>query len=505
MKRKEILLVYPKMGMSGSLVQHIPLSVLYAASESIRRGFDVDVIDVRLNPQNWETDISSKVTPDTLIIGLSVMTGSPIRNALDISRWVKAAYPDIKVVWGGPHTMFNAEEILVSEKSVDYAISGYGSKPLSELAAYLRGDTEAPSLTEIKGLIFRDDAGKAVSVPRQNAFEHIYYKDIPYHLIEHNLKHYTQLGSAQRIFPIYSALGCPYKCSFCSSPVQYKHMEKSYVTLPHTEVVDHIEYVQNKYGAQYIYFIDDDSFVNIAHVDNIIEEINKRGLKIKLGFRGARINEIKKMSDEFLSKLAKAGTDIMHIGAESGSQRILDMVRKNCTVADIIEINQKMARHPEIKTAYNWIVGLPGETLDDLRQSRELMKKLVNDNPGAIIFIPDKFRPLPGSELYEAALKYGYTKPTRVEDWIDKEVESDDRPPWFTKDIANTINMMQITSFFIDNKLFKVETGDSMKFKMLRLMARIYSPVAKARFNSGFSNFLIEYKLFNLYAARFRK
>ena len=74
-------------------------------------------------------------------------------------------------------------------------------------------------------------------------------------------------------------------------------------------MIDHIEYVMERFGADFIYFIDDDSFVNLAHVEGIIDAIKARGLNIKLGFRGARINEIKRMSHEFLSKLADAGTD----------------------------------------------------------------------------------------------------------------------------------------------------------------------------------------------------
>lgn len=502
MRRNKILLVYPTLGMSGSLVQHMPLSLLYASIDSLKAGFDVDIVDVRLNPQCWEKDISSRISTDTMILGLSVMTGAPIRNALDISRWVKAEYPNIKVVWGGPHATFNGTEIL-AEPSVDYVISGYGSMPLSRLARYLRGDEGERKRSDIAGLIYRDN-GTIISVPPENRFEIIDYRDIPYHLIEADINRYGQLDSGDRIFPMYSVMGCPYRCTFCSSPAQYKNIKKKYEPLSPKDVADHIEYVQKKYKATYIYFIDDDSFAILSHVDEIINEINRRGVKISLGFRGARINEIKKMSDDYLTKLANAGTNIMHIGAESGSQRILDLMNKNCTVEDIIEVNRKMARHPEIKTAYNWIVGLPGETLDDLGKTRELMLKLIEENPNAIVFIPNKFRPLPGTVLYELALKHGYRKPQRSEDWIDMEAEGDYVPPWYSKELSNMINMMQVTSFFVDRKIFKVKTGNTLKFKIVRLLAMLYAPIAIFRVKHGVSSMLLEYKLFNWYTTRYR-
>lgn len=500
---KRILLVYPKMGMAGTLVQHMPLSLLYAAIDSIKAGFEIDIVDVRLHPKLWEEIIASKITPDTILVGISVMTGAPIRNALEITRWIKKRYPRLKIVWGGPHATFNGREIM-AEQGVDFVISGYGSLPLALLAGNIVNDNRAPKLSEIKGLIYRDKNVVAETEP-ENSFEIFNYKDIPYDLIKEDIDHYKQLDSKECIFSMYSVMGCPYRCAFCSSPAQYKNFKKKYVPIPPAEVVDHIEYVKNKYGATYIYFIDDDSFVDLDHVENIIDEINKKGINIHLGFRGARINEISKMSDRYLDKLANVGTNILHIGAESGSQRILDLVNKNCTVQDIINVNRAMAKHPRIKTAYNWIVGLPGETVHDLRETRKLIMNLIRDNPSALIFMPNKYRPLPGTELYDLSLKYGYAKSQKLEDWIEMESEGDYRPPWYTKDLTAMINMMQITSFFIDKKIEKVNTGNTIKFKILRFVSLLYSPIAKLRFLFGITAMLVEYKLFYWFTSRFRE
>jgi radical SAM superfamily enzyme YgiQ (UPF0313 family) len=303
---------------------------------------------------------------------------------------------------------------------------------------------------------------------------------------------------------MYSVMGCPYRCAFCSSPAQYRDIAKKNLFIPPEQVAAHIEYVQTRYGATYIYFIDDDSFVRLDHVERIIDEIQRRGLKVRLGFRGARVNEIKKMSDSYLDKLAAAGTNILHIGAESGSQRILDMVRKDCTVADIIECNVKLARHPGITAAYNWIVGLPGETVEDLHQTRHLILRLLEDNPKAIMFIPNKYRPLPGTELYSEAVRHGYKPPVRLEDWTEVEAESHFAAPWYTREQTAMIHMMQLTSYFVDRKLWKVETGKSPMFRLLRLAAAVYGPVARYRFRSGWSGFPLEYMLFRAAGALLR-
>lgn len=487
-------MVYPQMGMSGNLVQHMPLSLLYASVDSIKAGLAIDIVDVRLHPGNWEDIISGKVTPDTVLIGVSVITGTPIKNALEITHWAKNKYPHIGIVWGGPHATFNGREIM-DDPSIDFAVSGYGSLTLSLLARNLINEPGAPELSEIKGLFYREEGVVRENLPEAK-FEMFDYRDIPYHLIEKDMDLYGQLDNGERIFSIYSAMGCPYNCAFCSSPAQYKNIKRKYEPIPAAEVVDHIAYVHNVYRASYIYFIDDDSFVDIRHVENIIDEIRQRGLSVHLGFRGARINEIKKMSDEYLGKLAQAGTNIFHIGAESGSQAILDRINKNCTVEDITEVNRKMARHPEITAAYNWIVGLPEETPHDLELTRKLILRILRDNPKAIIFIPNKYRPLPGTALYDIALKHGYTKPRRIEDWIEIEAESDYCPPWYSKKTAKIIHMMQIASFFIDDKINKVDIGNTFRFKVARLAAFLYGPIAKIRFKYGITALLIEYKIF---------
>ena len=175
----------------------------------------------------------------------------------------------------------------------------------------------------VLGVYFKK-GDELIKQPYEKGFEEIEFEDIPYHLIS-DYKVYGQLEQDRIIFSMYSIHGCPYKCSFCSSPAQYSGFAKNVDKNRSKKIVDHIQFVHEQYGANYIYFIDDDSFVNLDHVESIIDEIKARQIPVKLGFRGARINEIKKMSDGSFQSSADAGTDIMHIGAESGSNRILKL------------------------------------------------------------------------------------------------------------------------------------------------------------------------------------
>lgn len=504
MPKNKILLVYPLMGMSGALVRHLPLSLLYAAADSVAAGFEVVLLDVRLYPQTWQDELRRLVSAETLLVGVSVMTGTPIKSALTVSRAIKELDPGLPVVWGGPHALFCSSEIL-AEPSVDFVIRGYGSLALLQLARFIAGEPDALTPESIPGLASRAEDGQTVvSVPMQPFFEVIDYRKIPYPLVEKNLPMYGQLDNGEQIFSLYSTMGCPYHCAFCSSPAHYAAHATRYLLLPPQDVVDHIAHVHSKYGASYIYFIDDDSFVSLQHVNDIIDEINRRGVKVRLGFRGARVDELMRMDDAYLSKLARAGTNILHIGAESGSQRILDLVDKNIRVADIVAVNRKLAGHPEIIAAYNFVVGIPGETLDDLEGTRKLIMQLIGENHSAIVFAPNKYRPLPGTALYEVAKKHGYLPPSNLEGWSDVEVESEFRLPWFTEPLAEMIAMMQVTSYFIDNKLDKLPMGNSFKYRLAKWLGRLYTPVARFRFRHGITSFFVERFFFRLLVHRVR-
>ena len=492
MMKNQIVMVYPYQGFSGTYVKHAPLALLYASSELVKSGYEVKIYDTRVGSRDWRLGLQKLISDETLCVGVSVMSGSPIKHAISIGRFVKSLNPDIPIVWGGPHATFYPETIIRDEWSADYVLSGYASAPFKDLVDSIFNEHQPNT---VNGVAWRDGELIRSNPDQQKTFEHIEYWNIPYHLIE-DYSPYGQLDQNKRIFSMYSALGCPYQCTFCSSPAQYKPIAgKKWTPLDHNYIVDHVAYVADKYDANYIYFIDDDSFPKLKHVENIIDTIQERGIEIGLGFRGARINEIMRMSHEFLDKLVAGGTDIMHIGAESGSNRILKMLKKNCTFEEIVESNKKLAAHPDITAAYNFIMGLPTETLNDLKKTRDLMVRLVEDNPNCILFQPNKFRPLPGTELYiQAQEEWGYEMPSTLDAWSEIEVEGDPiTNQWYEKGMREFGNMLLITSYFVDNKIEKTTEGTTLFTKLARLLNNIYGPIAKFRMRRGISSLLVEY------------
>src|SRR5208283_2747767 len=468
----EIIMVQPKTSLTGSFIRMLPIGLLYASSKVVKKGLPVRILDTRLNPSKWEKDLDCLVKDNTLVIGTTVTSGISILESIKISRYIKLHYPRIYVVWGGPHPTFSPEDVL-QEKSVDFSIRGYGSEPFYELVLKLNNDKDALHLGEIKGLSYRDGNGNIYHNDMLAAFEFINCNDIPYQLIG-SISDYKHIDGNEIVFPIYSVMGCPYKCAFCSSPALYAKFKKKWHPYPVVDVVEHIRMLKDRYGATFIYFIDDDSFVDLQHVENIIDEIKRCDIKMKLGFRGARINEISAMSDEFLVKLVNAGTNTMHVGVESGSDRLLKLMNKNITVDQIVKANRKLSRHPQIKIFYNFIVGFPTESLEETKMTRDLILRLIDDNPSCCIIPLNKPRPLPGTDLYDLALRHGYIAPKTLKEWGKYDVESAAyNPEWLSEKHNKFIRMMFICMYFIDDKIFKLSSGESYKYKLLRILAMI--------------------------------
>lgn len=494
--RPEAILVQPITSVTGAFIRMLPLGVLYAASEAVRAGYPLQILDTRINPATAEADLERLITKQTVVVGFSVMSGISITESVRLSRFIKARYPYITVVWGGPHPTFSPLEVL-EEASVDYIIRGYGAESFHALLEYITSPAGNSDPGQIKGLSWRDEQGQPQHNDIAATFEFIDYRHIPYHLIP-DLSRYRHIDENETVFPMYSVMGCPYKCAFCSSPALYAGFARKWQPYDVAAVVSHIAMVQERYGATLIYFIDDDSFVDLSHVEAIIDEIARRNIKVKLGFRGARINEILAMSDEFLQKLAAAGTTSMHIGVESGCNRLLTLMQKNITVEQIRAANRKLARHPEILAYYNFIVGFPTETLEETMTTRDLILQLIEDNPRCIVIPLNKPRPLPGTELYDLALLHGYLPPASLKEWEAYELEASDYNPVWMSDVQNRfVRMMFLCMYFIDSKIFKMTSSTSIKYALVKLMAWLYRPIALFRFKHGIYHFLIEDWIYN--------
>ncbi len=502
MSKTDLLLIYPPLGSWDNVVRDIPLSLIYAATDSVKAGYSVKILDLRVIGKKWHNEVDQILSNGCNLVGLSVMTGNPIKTSLEISEYIKGKY-DVPIVWGGPHPTILPEQTLESEL-VDFVIRDWGSKASKELLDYLTG--KGGERRTILGLGYKVN-GEVKLSPPQRSFERIDYRDLPYHLVDLNGNTYNRMNSGELLFPIYTSMGCPYKCSFCMSPRTYKKIKgKKWIAFDaQSEVLDHIQYLSDNFTFTRLQVYDDDAFVDQERMRELLKGYIKRGFheKYKIDFRGARINELDRMDNEMFELLVEAGTELMFAGMESGSPRVLKIMKKGITKEQIIRVNKKLSNYPSIKIHYNFFCGVPGETIEDLIETKDILIQLVKDHPGCLLGRGGHWKPIPGSVLTDVAIDhYDVKMPETLEEWVEIDSKESAIPsyPWYSKRKVDMINMLALAGVLLDVKFdtFSVNLNPFVR-STLRVLLWLYKPIFRLRLKYNFCSFLIEAKLYRLF------
>ena len=487
--KPKILLFYTELGFAGSYVVQAPISLVYISTKLARQSnVDIEIIDCRIT-KDWRNLVSEKLAKENILMaGFFVMSGLQVSKAYEVVRFIKNQ-KDIPIIWGGPHPTILPKE-TVQYELVDFCVQGFGIDAFTQLVnKYLNGEKDFET---IPNLSFQKETGEIVIGEINATYERVSFKDLPYHLLDSFIERYFE-GKKEREFPIYTAFGCPYLCNFCISPIWFKDTNKKWDPLSALEVADHIEFLQDKFGITFIYLWDDDTFVSPSHFSNIAREILKRDLKIKIGVRGIRANEVDRMKPKDFNLMEAVGVKYLHIGIENGSQRILDLMQKGISVEQSLETNRKLAKSNQIIPMYNMLCGVPTETVDDLRETGLFMLKISEENPNCIIFDPGKLIPYPGGVSYNLAIEHGYVPPTTPESWAKLDQEEDVYQPWYTPEYNRYIHMLEVTSYALSNWEAYLENYPVWLRGFYKFAKTLYKPVAVFRLRYGFSKFLIEH------------
>jgi SAM-dependent methyltransferase len=302
--------------------------------------------------------------------------------------------------------------------------------------------------------------------------------DLPYELVD--ITNYYRKGYDERVVSVMTSRGCPHNCAFCYCPATSRRLWRKMTV---EKAVNVIRTAIEKFNPGYICILDDDFFVDLERAKRIIYEIKKFGWKVKFDFRGVRIDDLYRLDDTTLSLLEEIGTRNLHIGAESGSQRMLNLMKKGIQVSQTVIVNQRLRSFPSLRPTYNFFSGLPTETEEDIFKSTDLVFQLLRENPHCHMTLFNQFTPYPGSELFEMSMRYGYKPPKTLRDWGDFGPENSARiMPWLSRRMVKLLDTLYITCFFIDKKLDIHFVSNKFTFQLLKVLIRIYRPFARMRF-----------------------
>ncbi len=363
-----------------------PLGILYISSYLAERGIDHDVFDTTFSNREYLYNHLISMKPDLVAFYVNLMTKA---NVLQLIRFIHNC-PDLnhtRIVLGGPDIRYNYEKYLMH--GADYVVVGEGEETMFELIMTLK---KGESPKEVKGIAYKDESNNPIINPPRPHIKDVDALKMPNREaidIESYLETWKKYHGTSTI-SVNTQRGCPYTCRWCSTAVY----GQSYRRRSPEKVAEEMEYLKNRYNPDMIWFVDDVFTVSHKWVAGLRESLSKKGLKIPFEC----ISRADRLNYEVLEMLAEMGCTRIWIGAESGSQRILDAMDRRVKVEKVQNCIQ-MAKSLGIETGTFIMIGYPGETQEDIEDT---IQHLRLSNPD--LFTITLTYPIAGTSLYDEVL-----------------------------------------------------------------------------------------------------
>jgi len=401
--KNKVLLFFPSY---RSIEAAPPLALLALAPIAEQRGLKVDIVDSTIEPRYRERILEQ--LEDAVCVGISIVTGPMIVEAIEVARAVKAARPDVPVILGGWHPSTLAEQTL-SAPYVDVVVRGQGEITFGEiLDRFLVGG----SLEGVHGCSYRDSNGRIVHNPSRPT---VNIADLPaksYHLID--LEPYAALSGRRWIYYTTSH-GCPYDCSFCSNASIYG---RAWNALPADRVVAEAVELVRRFRLDILDIVDDNFLVDRQRGIDMARGFIESGEKFEWCIQ-TTANFLLKSSDEDVRLLRRSGLSRVFIGAESGSDDVLRSVNKvRFQGTRVLHDVAEKCHNANIRCTFSLIFALPDETDVDQRQTLAMIREIKARFPNTE-FHSNIYTPYPGAPNFKRALDMGLREPQSLEEWAE--------------------------------------------------------------------------------------
>ena len=378
-----------------------PIYLSYVVSALEKAGFEVEFLDGILEELSISDFVRKveQINPQMIIIECSTPS---IDYDLLTAKGLKGKNKDLFVVLVGSHPTFFHKEIMKENKFIDAICRGEFDFTARDLA---KAFSEGKDLKKVKGITYRDGERVCINEDRP-LIQNLDQIPFPARNIVRDKNYRQGTFTGRHSTTMVSSRGCPYQCVFCLWPnTLYGH---KYRMRSAENVVDEIEEAVKKYGIDEIYFDDDSFALDKKRVLRICELIKKRNLKVRW-ITQCRVNSIR--DEEIANMMKEAGCHYIRFGVESGSQKMLNTMKKGITLNQV-EKAFRICRKVGIKTQAFFLFGIPGETWQTIDESIEFAKKIKPNSAQFAIAIPH-----PGTELYEICKKNGWIKYNSWEDF----------------------------------------------------------------------------------------
>ncbi len=482
--KKNILLIYPKTGIDLGATVGPPHALLSIAAPLIQE-YNVKILDQRIDP-DFMVHLLFELSKDPLCVGITTMTGTQIMYALQIAQSIRRCNYKVPLVWGGAHPS-SVPEQTVENEFVNVVCIGEGDITFKEIVEAIDQST---SFDKIRGIVYKDNRVVKRTEERE-LLDVEKLLDTPWSLV--NVENYIHrdfyMRGTKRSLDIgQTSRGCPFQCGFCSSATLRR---RKWRAMSVEKALNKIIEPVKRFNLDSIWIRDDEFYIDKNRAHKICEGILNSNLKIKWYTSGTRIDTFNSATDEQIKMFKRSGANTLKFGAESGSDKILDLMKKGIHKEDTIAANLKIKKY-DIIPVYALMIGFPTETFNDIHQTIDLYNRLRKDNRKAQFEIIGTYLAFPATPLWDLAIKNGLKPPTKLEEWSDWLSDEYDlagkKIPWFNKSDRKKIGNITYTSILANgmrNAIFSVRNRIS-RF----LLKLVFIPI------SSFERFKLRNKLY---------
>lgn len=358
------------------------LGLLYISGYLKQKNVEHDVFDTTFSTTEKFKQHLLTTQPQIIAFYANLMTKVKVIELMKFIR-SEASLKEAKIVLGGPDLTYNQKNYL--NAGADYLIIGEGEETFYELSEALKS---GESTEQINGVSYLTDGELNMNAPRTKIKD---LEDLPLpnreaYPIEKYLETW-KIHHGESALNISTQRGCPYTCKWCSTAVY----GQSYRRRSAKSVVAELKELDERYQPDTFWFVDDVFTVSHKWLEEFHAEILESGLKIKYEC----ITRAERMNDKVLTWLKESGCIRVWIGAESGSQKIIDAMDRRVDINKVKDMLIK-TREIGIQTGTFIMVGYPGETIEDIEITTKYLEESLPD-----MFTITKSYPIKGTKLYE--------------------------------------------------------------------------------------------------------
>jgi anaerobic magnesium-protoporphyrin IX monomethyl ester cyclase len=393
----------------------MPVGLLSIAAYLEQKGYEVILANFSRTGFRKTAERITKLKPD--VVGISMYTHNRA-DSLKLAQGIKKSLRGVRIILGGPHATFLADEIIRRYSYIDYVIRGEGETSMGALLEAIKSG-KAPGRSVIEG----ECAADINSLPRP--------VDFTGETIDINVN--------EQMKYIITTRGCSGNCNFCSSPGFWKRNVR-YVSAGN--IMKELENLYSKQGIIYFSVRDDNFTLKKKRVMEFTRLLRDSGIYMMWNCQ-SRVDSI---DEEMLAGMKMAGLEMIQFGVETGSERILDKYNKRITIG-MIESAAAAARKAGVYLSIYLMAGMKGERHSDIKKTLSLIHRIL---PGDGIVSPVAL--YPGTELYEDAVRDGAVDRSV---WFKKAdpgiyLRNDREVITWIRELLDALSMIRVKSWYRD-------------------------------------------------------